>query len=597
MIFSQFFPRFKRTSVFIKTYRISIGAILILAFAVAGLNAIEPLILKYLFDEIEGNKVVKSLIAGLSALLVLFAVREGAGAFSNYLTWRTRLGIHYLLLEATVGRLQKLPVSFHKVETVGGIMTRLDRGIQGFLGAVSEIAFNAIPAVIYLIISLYIMFRLNLILTLVVLIFTPLPILITAIASREYVRRERTLMDRWMKIYSRFNEVLCAIVTVKSFAMEDAEKNRFLRDVKEANRIVVKGVGIDTGVGAVQNLIVALARIASIAAGGILIMQGQITIGTLIAFLGYLGGLFGPVQGISNILKTIRTASVSLESILSILDAPDHLQDRPDAKEIKTLTGAVRFENVRFSYDPKQRPILNGINITVKPGEMVALVGPSGAGKSTLMALLQRLYDPTEGVIRVDGIDIKDIKQHSLRKQIGVVLQDALLFNDTVRNNIAYGKPHAAMDEIIRVAKIANAHEFIMRLPQNYNTVLGERGDRLSAGEKQRIAIARALLKNPPILILDEATSALDARTEALVQEALHNLTAGRTTFIIAHRLSTVVSAGRILVMKDGRIIEEGKHSKLMSRRGYYASLVQQQIRGLLLAETEYLSASDRLLH
>ncbi len=564
--------------------------ILGLAFAVAGLNALEPLLIKYLFDEIGGNKTVHALIVGLSGLAILAVIREGAAALSNWLTWRTRLGIHYRILGAAVERLQKLPISYHRNETVGGIMTRLDRGIQGFLSAVSEIAFNALPALIYLAISLYIMFGLNLLLTLVVLVFAPCPVLITSLVASENVQRERTLLDMWTKIYSRFNEVLSGIVTVKSFAMEDEEKNRFLRAVAAANRIVVRGVGIDTGVGAGHNLIAATARMAAIAVGGYLIINGQITLGTLIAFLGYLGGIFGPVQGISNILKTVRTASVSLETILSILDAPDHLRDKPEARDIKIEGGAVRINDVTFGYNPNQKPILNRIDITVKQGEMIALVGPSGAGKSTLMSLIQRLYDPVQGSISIDGNDLRDFKQASLRSQIGVVLQDALLFNDTVRNNIAYGQPSASMSEITRVAKVANAHELILRLPQGYDTLLGERGGKLSAGERQRVAIARALLKNPPILILDEATSALDARTEALVQEALENLTKGRTTFIIAHRLTTVISADRILVLKDGHIIEEGRHEKLMARRGYYASLVMQQTRGLIYGKREVLA-------
>ncbi|MDD5232265.1 MAG: ABC transporter ATP-binding protein [Syntrophales bacterium] len=575
------FQRMRRGFSFVRAYRSAIFAILVLAFAVAGLNALEPLILKYLFDELGGRLSAVPLMTGLALLLGLIAAREGASSLSNYMTWKTRLGIHYLLLEAAVGKLQKLPVSFHRNETVGAITTKLDRGIQGFLGAVTEIAFNALPALLFLAISIYIMSSLDMFLTAVVLVFTPLPVVITALASSEHIRRERTLMDRWIRIYSRFNEVLSGIVTVKSFAMEDEEKKRFLDGVSDANRIVVRGVGIDTGIGASQNLITALARVTAIAAGAVLMMRGQITLGTLIAFLGYLGGLFGPVQGISNILRTVRTASVSLEAVLSILDAPDMVEDRPNAKPIGSLRGDVKFEKVRFSYDPLQKPVLDRIDLTVRPGEMIALVGPSGAGKSTMMALIQRLYDPTDGCIRVDGTDVRDVTQQSLRKQIGIVLQEALLFNDTARNNIAYGKPNADMDEIISVAKIANAHEFILRMPQGYETVLGERGNRLSAGEKQRIAIARALLKNPPILILDEATSALDTRTEALVQEALEKLFHGRTTFVIAHRLSTVVSADRILVLKDGRIIEEGRHEKLMSRKGFYASMVFQQAKGM----------------
>lgn len=576
------FVRFRRAAFFVQSFRWVIFGILTLAFAVAGMNALEPLVLKYIFDEIGGDRRINFLILGLAGLGGLALLREAAAAITNWLTWRTRLGIHFRILEASVERLQRLPISYHRNQTVGGIMTRLDRGIQGFLGAVSEIAFNAIPALIYLGISLSIMIDLSFPLTVVVLVFAPCPVIITALATPENIRRERTMLDMWTKIYSRFNEVLSGIVTVKSFAMEDEEKRRFLQGVAAANRAVVRGVGIDTGVGAAHNLITALARMGAIAAGGYLAMKGEITIGTLVAFLGYLGGLFGPVQGISNILKTVRTASVSLETILSILDAPDQLKDKPGARDVKITQGSVRIDNVSFSYNPDQKPILDRINITVKPGEVIALVGPSGTGKSTLMSLIQRLYDPVRGKILIDGVDLRDFKQDSLRRQIGVVLQDALLFNDSVRNNIAYGCPSASMSEIIRVSKIANAHELILKLPGQYEAVLGERGSRLSAGERQRIAIARAILKNPPILILDEATSALDAGTEALVQQALENLIRGRTTFIIAHRLSTVISADRILVLKDGHIVEEGKHEKLMSLGGYYASLVVQQTRGLL---------------
>jgi len=592
MFYRDALVRFRRAGFFIRSFNQIIFAILGLAFAVAGLNALEPLILKYLFDRIEGDLNARALVVGLSALGGIALVREAAAALTNWLTWRTRLKIHYRILEASVGRLQKLPISYHRNETVGAIMTRLDRGIQGFLGAVSEIAFNALPAFIYLGIALFIMTRLNVPLTLIVLVFAPCPVLVTMLTTPENIRRERTLLEMWTRIYSRFNEVLSGIVTVKSFAMEDAEKKRFLRGVEAANKVVVRGVGIDTGVGAAHNLITALARIAAIAAGGWLVMKGEITLGTMVAFLGYLGGLFGPVQGISNVLKTIRTASVSLETILSILDAPDHLKDKPDAKDHTIVDGSVRIDNVSFSYSPSQKPILDRINLTIKPGEVIALVGPSGTGKSTLMTLLQRLYDPVQGRILIDGVDVKDFKQDALRRQIGVVLQDALLFNDTVRNNIAYGHPTAPISEIVRVAKIANAHELILKLPEQYETLLGERGNRLSVGERQRIAIARAILKDPPILILDEATSALDARTEALVQEALENLVRGRTTFIIAHRLSTVISADRILVLKDGKIIEEGKHQKLMARGGYYASLVMQQTRGLLYENHSQVSTN-----
>jgi ATP-binding cassette, subfamily B, bacterial len=412
--------------------------------------------------------------------------------------------------------------------------------------------------------------------------FAPLPALIARFAAPMQARRERTLLERWVRIYSRFNEVLSGIVTVKSFTMEDAEKRRFLDEVNSANEVVVRGVGVDSGVGAAQNLVQIAARVAALVAGGVLAMRGEITLGTLVAFLGYVAGLFGPVLGLSGVYKTLNTARVSVEEVYGILDAHDHLGDAPDARDVVGLRGDVEWSAVQFGYDAAGPLLLEGIDLKVRAGERVAIVGPSGSGKSTLVALVQRFYDPTDGVVRVDGIDVRKLKQTSLRKQIGVVFQDSLLFNESVRANIAYGRPGASRAEIEEAARAANAHDFIVRLPDGYDTVVGERGSRLSVGERQRIAIARTLLKAPAILILDEPTSALDAESEHLVQQALERVARGRTTLLIAHRLSTVVDADRIVVLRQGRLVEEGTHLDLLARRGYYASLVEKQARGLL---------------
>jgi ATP-binding cassette subfamily B protein len=387
--------------------------------------------------------------------------------------------------------------------------------------------------------------------------------------------------------------VLSGILIVRSFAMEDAEKTRFLRDVGEANKVVVRGVAADAGYASASNLVIAFARIAGVGLGGYLVLQGQMTIGTVVAFLGYIGGLFGPVQGLSSIYSSIRKASVSLEEIFKILNIQEHLGDSPDAKEIETVRGDVRFDNVCFRYEQSGRPLLDGITLDVPTGESVAIVGPSGSGKTTLMALLMRFYDPVEGRILLDEQDLRTLKQSAIRRNIGVVLQDPLLFNDTICANIAYGRPDASMPDIEAAAKAAFAHDFIMRLPEGYNTYVGERGGRLSGGERQRITIARALLKNPPILVLDEPTSALDTESEEAVQNAIEHLMHGRTIFVIAHRLSTVISADRIIVLKEGRIVESGTHRDLVRQNGYYASLIKRQSRGLIPNDTD-ISATPR---
>jgi len=570
----------RRAFAFVRPYRLAIGAILTLTLMMGILSALEPLVLRSIFDALAGKPRV--VVSGIAMMLLLLGGREVLTAVSNWLTWKTRLRVHYSLLDATVSRLHLLPISYHRKEGVGAVMTRLDRGIQGFVGAVTEIAFQVLPALVYLVLSVVVMVRLEWRLALVVLAFAPLPALVTAFAAPTQTRRERRLLDAWARIYSRFNEVLSGIVTVKSFAMEEAEKSRFLFDVERANDEVVRGVGFDARVGAGQNLVVMLARVGALALGAWLVLHGRMTAGTLVAFLGYVGGLFGPVQGLSSVYKTLKTASVSVSTIYSILDAQDQLVDAPDAVEVGTIDGRVQLDGVRFHYDRADTPILDGIDLDVAAGEMVAIVGPSGSGKSTLLALLQRFYDPVEGRVLIDGQDLRRVQQRSLRRHIGVVLQDALLFNETVRDNIAYGRPSAMLSDIEAAARAANAHEFIMRLPDGYSTIVGERGSRLSGGERQRLAIARALLKDPALLILDEATSALDAESESLVQTALERLVQGRTTFVVAHRLSTVVKARRIVVLRDGRIADIGSHQELVRKNGYYAHLVKSQLAGLI---------------
>lgn len=571
----------KRSLQFVIPYRRQLAGVVSLALVLATLSALDPLVMKYFFDALENGTGMATLGIAVSGLVVLELARAGLQAWLGVLSWDVRLGVDYTMREGVMTKLNSLPMSFHQGETIGATMNKINQGIAGCVTAFCETAFNFLPTLLYLLLSVAAMLRMEWHLALAVMVFAPIPALIGAWAAPEQLLRERRLVERWNSIYGRFNEVLAGMMTVKGFAMEQEEKRRFMAGVREGNEVVRRGVRTDNRTGTYRTLAATAARLAALAIGGYFISRGEMTVGTLLAFLGYIGGLFGPVQGLTNTYQTLRRATVSLEAIFNILDADDIVADSPGASDVQTLRGEVEFREVSFGYLPGSA-VLRGISLTARPGETIALIGPSGSGKTTLAALLQRFYRLTDGVITVDGVDIRSLTQHSLRSQIGVVLQDAHLFNDTVRANIGYGRPDASQDAIEAAARAAHAHDFIMELPEGYDTIVRERGSRLSGGQRQRIAIARALLKNPPILVLDEATSALDAESEHLIQRALKTLLRGRTAFVIAHRLSTVRGADRIVVIMSGKITEAGTHAELLEQGGYYASLVARQTKGFL---------------
>ena len=570
-----------RSLEFVRPYRRTLIAVTCLALLLATLSAVDPLVMKYLFDQLGAGTGLSKFSLAIAALVILEIVRAGLQAWLGVLSWDVRLGVDYTVRERVMGKLNSLPMSFHQGETIGATMNRINAGINGCVTAFCDTAFNLLPTLLYLVLSVTAMLRMEWHLAVAVIVFAPVPALIGAWAAPEQMHRERRLVERWNSIYGRFNEVLAGMMTVKGFVMEEEEKRRFLAGVREGNAVVRRGVRIDNCTGTLRGLAATAARLAALAIGGYFVYRGEMTLGTLVAFLGYIGGLFGPVQGLTNTYQTLRRATVSLEAIFNILDADDVVADSPGAADIRALRGEVEFRSVSFGYQPGSS-VLSNINLTVPAGETIALIGPSGSGKTTMATLLQRFYRVTEGAITIDGVDIRDMTQHSLRSQIGVVFQDAHLFNDTVRANITYGRPDASQEEVEMAARAAQAHGFITALPEGYDTIVRERGSRLSGGERQRIAIARALLKNPPILILDEATSALDVESEHLVQRALKALLHGRTAFVIAHRLSTVRDADRIVVIKDGKIAEAGNHTELLAQGGYYASLLNKQTTGFL---------------
>jgi ATP-binding cassette, subfamily B, bacterial len=487
-------------------------------------------------------------------------------------SWRVRLALDFSLRHRVTARLHQLPLAYHQRHTVGGTINRINTSINGFVTAIGELAFKVLPAVAYLGLALAALVELDWRLAVAVCAFAPLPALIGMRAAPEQTRRDRQLLAHWTATFGRWTEVLAGLRTVKGFAMERAEEKRFLDAVAEGNARVTRGARRDARTIAWQGLSAAAARLCVAALGAWLVLRGEGTVGTLVAALQYVGGLFGPIQGLTNVYATVRRAGVSMEAVCEILDAPDPLADPPDARDLMVTRGAVSFEHVSFSYDPG-RPVLRDITLQIEPGETVALVGPSGCGKTTLVSLLERLHAPDAGRVLIDGVDVRACTQQSLRRQIGTVMQDVHLFNDTILANITYGTPGATREQAEAAARAANAHEFIGKLSHGYDTVVGERGAGLSGGQKQRLAIARALLKNPPILVLDEATSALDNESEALVQSALQRLTRGRTTLVIAHRLSTVVDADRIVVLRGGYVDAVGTHDELLAQGGYYAQL------------------------
>jgi ATP-binding cassette, subfamily B, bacterial len=571
----------QRSIEFVRGHRRQVAGILCLALILAVLGAADPLVMKFLFDGF-GRRDAHTLPLALGGLLALELSRGALGRWLAVLTWKVRIAVDFNMRERLVGKLQALPMDYHSREGVGGTMNKLNQAATGFVGAFGEIAFNVLPAIVYLALSVVAMCRMEWRLALTVLAFTPLPALIGAWAAREQTERERRLLEHWTRLYSRLNEVLAGIRTVKVFSMEQEEHRGFLEGQQAGNDIVTRGVRTDTKTDALRSLAASLARIAAIAFGGVLILRGDITVGSLVAFLGYVSGLFGPVQGLTSIYQTLRKATVALETTYEILDAEEIVQDPSDATEIGRARGEIDFEHVTFAH-ADGRPLFRDLSMHVRPGETVALVGPSGGGKTTLMSLLLRLYPVGSGTVRLDGRDIRGITAASLRRQIGYVSQDIHLFNDTVASNIAFGTPSASADDIEVAARCANAHDFILSLPDGYDTIIGERGSRLSGGQRQRLAIARAILKNAPVLVLDEATSALDNVSEVAVQEALEHLRVGRTTIIIAHRLSTVLGADRILLVKDGGIVGEGTHAELLQTSSYYAELVGAAGGGLLV--------------
>jgi len=563
--------------------RISLTLVLSLAVAVA--SAYEPLLLKRVVDRLSvaGATGADGLAArhALVAVVMLFAAvltgRILGAAWVATSTCAVRLNMEYQVRQRVAAKLSVLSSKTHGEIGTGGLRFAIDESAPQSARAFSDIVFRLFPTIAYVAVAAWGMTHLDAGISAAVLILAPIPALVALVAKRAQTRRDRMLHSFWMRVWGSYTEMLNGMGTVRAFGMERVEERRLMRRMKWAFASIQRGVHVDARVTVAAGLAELAARVIVLTLGGLLVVRGELTVGSLLAFLGYVGGVFAPIQQMVDLYPTARKAGVALDSVFTVLDAEEEAPDVAGAVPCPPIRGRVTFEDVSFGYREHQRA-LDHFDVVVNPGETVALVGPSGSGKSTVFRMLQRVHNPTSGRVLIDGADLRTLEIATVRQQFGVVPQDVVLFNDSIAANISYGRPTAKRPEVIAAAMAANAHEFIMRLPNGYDTRVGEGGRGLSGGQRQRIAIARAFLVDPAVLLFDEATAALDTESEEAVQQALHAFRRGRTTFVIAHRLNTVRDADRILVVSEGRIVGDGRHEALVASCPAYARLVRHQL-------------------
>ena len=574
-------------------------AILVLSLATSALAALQPWPMKILVDCALKHDTVPgwlhSLLQGLNlgdgASVLVLAAAFGSLAFfavnsgvDTTLSWAWTIAGQRMAnsLAADLFRcLQRRSLILHNRTSVGDSLSRLSSDTWCVLALTSSLLISPARNVVSLVFLGIVGWRLNPQIALLSLMLAPLLGCSSVFFGRKLKQRAKRSREVQARLLSFVQQTLAAIPVVQAFAREDLNRRRFEDLAGEVTDWSQRGAVINSIYGMVNGLIATLGVAIVLYFGGQRVLSGDLSVGGLLVFLTYMRNLQGASEGLVNTYGTLKPVEASIDRVLEILDSPGSVVDRPGALAMPLCTRGrhVRIENVTFGYEPG-RPVLHNVTLEARPGETVALVGDTGAGKTTLVSLIPRFFDPWEGQVTIDGIDIREAQLRSVREQVALVLQEPFILPLTIAENIAYGRPDASRQEIIAAATAARAHDFIDRLPDGYDTVVGERGATLSGGEKQRLSIARALLKNPPILILDEPTSALDAATEALLMEALERLMAGRTTFIIAHRLSTVRHADQIVVLEHGRVVERGNHDELIGSDGLYSRYCSMQFAG-----------------
>lgn len=542
-----------------------------------GLQSALPLIAKPAIDEIFVNKDIASLKWIPFAVVAIFLFKGLCNYGQSILMSSIGLRIVTNLRNQLYEQIQKQSLSFFTDHPTGLLMSRITNDVQSVQTASAE-AITALVKDSFMLIGLVgVIFYTDWKLALIAVLVFPLTIYPIAMFGRKMRNVTTSTQITMGTLNSLLQETISGTRIVKAFGMEKYESKRFAAENEKLFKYNMKSVSVNAISSPLMDFLGGLGIAAVIFYGGYNVVHGNSTPGTFFSFIAALLMLYEPVKRLTNINNTINQGIAGADRIFSIIDRVPDIEDKPDVVILPHVVQGIDIENVTFRYDEK--PVLKNINLSIKAGEVVAFVGMSGGGKTSLVNLIPRFYDVSAGRIMIDGYDIRDVSLKSLRSQIAIVTQQTILFNDTVRNNIAYGDIQRTEEDIINAAKVANAHDFIMRLPKGYESNIGELGTKLSGGEKQRISIARALLKNAPILILDEATSSLDTEAEIEVQDALDNLMKGRTTLVIAHRLSTIRNADRIIALVNGEIVEEGDHETLMKKKGEYFRLYNLQFK------------------
>ncbi|WP_044339712.1 ABC transporter ATP-binding protein [Rossellomorea aquimaris] len=574
----------KRYLQFVKPYRWQIIGTLIIGIIKFTIPLLIPILIKYVIDDIVGasglspEEKTDQLLMIMGIMLVLFLlVRPPVEYYRQYFAQWTGNKILYDLRDHLFSHIQRLSFKYYSNTRAGEVISRVINDVEQTKNFVITGLMNLWLDAATIVIALSIMFTMDVSLTLVSLIAFPF----YAFSVRYFFGRLRGLTrDRSQalaEVQSHLHERVQGMAVIKSFAVEDYEQKQFQDQNSNFLTKALKQTSWNAKAFAVVNTITDISPLIIIGYAGLQVIDGDLTIGTMAAFIAYIDRLYGPLRRLVNSSTTLTQSIASMDRVFEFMDEKYDIDDEPGAIPCENVRGDIRFKNVSFRYESDEEEVLRNLDLDIKTGETVALVGMSGGGKSSFVSLIPRFYDVTDGEILLDGTDIRRFQVRSLRDNIGMVLQDNILFSESVKMNIKFGNPEATDEEVVEAAKAANAHDFIMKLPQGYDTKVGERGVKLSGGQKQRVAIARVFLKNPPILILDEATSALDLESEHLIQESLEILAKERTTFIVAHRLSTITHADRIIHMEHGEVVEMGTHEELMVKQGHYYKLFQVQ--------------------